>query len=59
MKKWKGEKAGLDSVYVFLQLENPTKINGIDIRNESSAFVDVSVGKTRWPIDKFKVNPLL
>lgn len=45
----------MESVYVVLQLENPTKINGIDIGNENSAFIDVSVGRTGWPIEKFKV----
>lgn len=43
-------------MYVVLKLENPTKINGIDIGNENSAFIDVSVGRTGWPIEKFKVS---
>lgn len=54
-KKWKCEECGMDSVYVVLQLENPTKINGIDIGNENSAFIEVAVGRTGWPIEKFKV----
>lgn len=54
-KKWKCEESGLESVYVVLQLENPTKINGIDIGNENSAFVEVAVGRTGWPVEKFKV----
>lgn len=55
-KKWKCEDIGLESVYVVLKLEKSTKINGIDIGNENSAFVEVSVGRTGWPVDKFKVT---
>lgn len=54
-KKWKCEEIGLDSVYVILQLEHATKINGIDIGNEHSAFIEVSVGRNGWPIEKYKV----
>ena len=54
-KKWRCEEIGLDSAYVVLQLEKPTKISGIDIGNEGSAFIEVSVGRTGWPVEKFKV----
>lgn len=56
IKKWKSEESGLGTVYVVLQLENPTKITGIDIGNENSVFIEVSVGRTGWPVDKFKVR---
>lgn len=56
LKKWKCEESGLDSVYVVLQFECPTKINAIDIGNENSTFIEVAVGKNGWPIEKFKVG---
>lgn len=43
-------------MYVVLQFDKPTKISGIDIGNENSAFIEVSVGRTGWPVDKFKVS---
>ncbi|XP_055301935.1 DNA repair protein XRCC1 [Sitodiplosis mosellana] len=53
-KKWKCEETGLDSVYVVLQFEKPTKISGIDIGNENSSFIEVSVGRSGWPVERFK-----
>lgn len=55
-KNWKGEENGLDSVHVILELEKPTQINGIDIGNENSAFIEVFVGKKGWPNEQFKVS---
>lgn len=55
-KKWKCEETGLDTAYVVLEFEAPTKISGIDIGNEHSAFIDVAVGRNGWPLEKYKVS---
>lgn len=55
-KKWKCAEPGIDAAYVILQLEKQSKITGIDIGNEGSAFVTVFVGKSGWTDDRYKVN---
>lgn len=55
-EKWKCKKVGIDSAYVVLKLRHPTKIAGIDIGNEKSAFIEVSVGRNGWSIEEYKVS---
>lgn len=55
-KKWRSETPGLKSVYVILQFEKPTKISGIDIGNEHSAFIEVLVGKNGWSQEDYQVS---
>lgn len=55
-KKWKCAEPGVDAAYVILQLEKPSKITGIDIGNEGSAYVTVFVGKSGWTEDRYKVH---
>lgn len=57
-KKWIGDKNGLESNYVILELEQSTQINGIDIGNENSAYIEVFVGKKSWQNDDFKVSQM-
>lgn len=53
-KKWKCESPAPSSIFVILQFDKPTKINGIDIGNEHSAFIEAFVGKNGWSPDKFQ-----
>ncbi|CAG9772439.1 unnamed protein product [Ceutorhynchus assimilis] len=53
-KKWKCKTAGEQSASVVLQLDQPYNINGIDIGNENSAYVEVLVARSSTPED-FKV----
>lgn len=53
-KKWKCAESGLKSIYVILQFEKPTKISGIDIGNEHSAFIQVLVGRNGWSQEDYK-----
>lgn len=53
-KKWKCDEKGLKSIYVILQFDKPTKITGIDIGNEHSAFIQVFVGRNGWSHDDYK-----
>lgn len=45
-RKWKCRDAGEKSAWVVLRLENPLVINGIDVGNEHSAFVEVLVARS-------------
>lgn len=53
-KKWKCESPAPSPIYVILQFDGPTKITGIDIANEHSAFIEVFVGKNGWLPDKYQ-----
>ncbi|XP_048521816.1 DNA repair protein XRCC1 [Dendroctonus ponderosae] len=53
-KKWKCKTAGEQSASVVLQLDQPYIINGIDIGNENSGYVEVLVSRASTPED-FKV----
>lgn len=53
-KKWKCKTAGEQSASVVLQLDQPYVINGIDIGNENSGYVEVLVSRASAPED-FKV----
>lgn len=44
-KTWRCEIAGEKSCYVLLQLQKPSTINGIDIGNDHSAFVEIFVSR--------------
>ncbi|XP_075462553.1 DNA repair protein XRCC1 isoform X1 [Ascaphus truei] len=45
-RKWKASRAGEKQVSVILQFEKEEHIHSIDIGNESSAFVEVLVGRS-------------
>ncbi|XP_034235557.1 DNA repair protein XRCC1-like isoform X2 [Thrips palmi] len=53
-RKWRSKEAGEEKETVIIQLSEPYNITGIDIGNESSAFVEVLVSRTSSP-DDFKV----
>lgn len=53
-KKWKCESPAPSSIFVILQFDRPTQINGIDIGNEHSTFVEVFVGKNGWNPDNYQ-----
>ncbi|XP_055603108.1 DNA repair protein XRCC1 [Uranotaenia lowii] len=46
VRKWKCREPGEKSAYVVLRLEKPININGIDIGNEHSAFIEVLVARS-------------
>ncbi|KAK3912129.1 DNA repair protein XRCC1 [Frankliniella fusca] len=50
-RKWKCKEAGEGSATIILQLSQPYLITGVDIGNESSAFVEVLVSRTSTPDD--------
>lgn len=54
-KKWKC-KSGEKQASVILQLKQETVIEGIDIGNENSAFVEVLVGKSTSLTNDFQVG---
>ncbi|KAF2898770.1 hypothetical protein ILUMI_07403 [Ignelater luminosus] len=54
-KKWKCHSPGEKSANIILQLETPSKITGIDIGNEHSAYVEVLVNRSSKPDDDFNV----
>ncbi|CAH0386803.1 unnamed protein product [Bemisia tabaci] len=54
-KKWKCKTPGEKQAVVILQLEKASKITGIDIGNEFSAFVEVLVAKSTSNEDDYKV----
>uniref|UniRef100_A0A1B0CD96 Putative dna repair protein xrcc1 isoform x2 n=1 Tax=Lutzomyia longipalpis TaxID=7200 RepID=A0A1B0CD96_LUTLO len=41
--KWRSQGVGQETEYVTIELEKPTRINGIDLGNESSCFISVFV----------------
>nr|XP_029734884.1 LOW QUALITY PROTEIN: DNA repair protein XRCC1 [Aedes albopictus] len=45
-RKWKCRDAGEKNAFVVLRLEKPLTINGIDVGNEHSAFVEVLVARS-------------
>lgn len=49
--KWRCGTAGEKKVSVIIQLQNPSKISGIHVGNEASAFVEVLVGKESTSTD--------
>ncbi|CAF0879575.1 unnamed protein product [Brachionus calyciflorus] len=53
--KWIGEKTGDTKQYLTFQLEESTKIKQIDIENESSAFIEILVGKLTDSEDDYEV----
>ncbi|XP_058822954.1 DNA repair protein XRCC1 isoform X2 [Topomyia yanbarensis] len=53
-RKWKCRDPGERSAYVVLRLEKLLTINGIDIGNEHSAFIEVLVGKSGPSSPEFK-----
>ncbi|KAI5753458.1 hypothetical protein M8J77_000368 [Diaphorina citri] len=53
-KKWKCKSMGEKQAVAILQLSSQVQINGIDIGNEFSAFVEVFVAKSSNP-DDYKV----
>ncbi|XP_046383136.1 DNA repair protein XRCC1 isoform X2 [Ischnura elegans] len=54
-RKWKCKDPGEKEASIILQLEKAEKISSIDIGNESSAFVEVLVGRSSQPSEDFKV----
>lgn len=54
--KWKTRQVGESQAYVVLELQQPEKILGIDIGNEHSAFIGVSVGKSNFTASEFRVS---
>lgn len=54
-KKWKCKSMGEKQAVAILQLSSQVQINGIDIGNEFSAFVEVFVAKSSNP-DDYKVS---
>lgn len=58
-KKWKSQSSGEAAVSVILQLEKATKISGVDICNECSAFVEVLVGRSSSQDKDYKVTSIL
>ncbi|XP_058450012.1 DNA repair protein XRCC1 [Malaya genurostris] len=53
-RKWKCRDPGEKTVYVVLRLEKPLVINGIDIGNDHSAFIEVLVAKSGPTNPEFK-----
>lgn len=53
-RKWKCRDAGEKSAFVVFRLDGPVCINGIDIGNEHSAFVEVLVGRSGPASPEFK-----
>lgn len=53
-KKWKCESPAPSTVFVIFQFDKPTKITGIDIGNEHSAFIEAFVGKNGWNTDNYQ-----
>lgn len=54
--KWKCASANERHASISIQLEKSSQINGIDIGNNGSAFVEVLVGRSSWqPSEEFKV----
>lgn len=53
-RKWKCREPGEKSAFVVLRLEKTLGINGIDIGNEHSAFIEVLVGKSGPANPEFK-----
>ncbi|XP_071441192.1 DNA repair protein XRCC1 isoform X2 [Hetaerina americana] len=54
-RKWKCKDPGEKEGSVILQLEKAENITSIDIGNESSAFVEILVGRSSQPSEDFKV----
>ncbi|ELT92521.1 hypothetical protein CAPTEDRAFT_181480 [Capitella teleta] len=54
-KKWKGLSIGSKQETVTLQLDKAERIHQVDIGNESSAFIEVLVGRSSSKEDEFKV----
>uniref|UniRef100_A0A2L2YD80 DNA repair protein XRCC1 n=1 Tax=Parasteatoda tepidariorum TaxID=114398 RepID=A0A2L2YD80_PARTP len=54
-RKWKCATPGEKNASVILQFEKATKIHSIDIGNESSAFVEVLVGRSSDSVNDYKV----
>lgn len=57
-KKWRSKNVGEQSVNVVIELSESIKINGIDIGNEHSAFVEVQVGVKGANENAFKVSAI-
>ena len=53
-KKWRSEAVGESQVSIVIELSESSQINGIDIGNNGSAFVEVQVSRQANP-DDFKV----
>lgn len=51
---WKCRDQGEKKAYVILELSEPTLINGIDIGNEHSCFIEVLVARKGDPESEFK-----
>lgn len=54
-RKWKCATPGEKSATVALQFEKAIQIHSIDIGNESSAFVEVLVGRSSDSVNDFQV----
>jgi len=58
--KWKSAVAGEKQLSVIVQLSRPSKIAGVHVGNEGSAFVEILVGKESatseqdWKVGKYK-----
>lgn len=55
-RKWKCANPGEKSANVVLQFEKATQIHSIDIGNESSAFVEILVGRSSDSGNDFQVS---
>uniref|UniRef100_A0A0P6IV92 Putative dna repair protein n=1 Tax=Aedes aegypti TaxID=7159 RepID=A0A0P6IV92_AEDAE len=54
VRKWKCRDAGEKNAFIILRLEKPMTINGIDVGNEHSAFVEVLVARSGPTNPEFK-----
>ncbi|KAF8792577.1 DNA repair protein XRCC1 like protein [Argiope bruennichi] len=54
-RKWKCATPGEKSASIVLQFEKATQIHSIDIGNESSAFVEVLVGRSSDTVNDYQV----
>ncbi|GIX84526.1 DNA repair protein XRCC1 [Caerostris extrusa] len=54
-RKWKCASPGEKSASILLQFEKATQIHSIDIGNESSAFVEILVGRSSDTVSDYQV----
>jgi len=57
-RKWKCKEAGEKAAFVIIQLDKVEKIMSIDIGNENSAFIEVSVARSGADNPEFEVLDL-
>lgn len=55
-RKWRCQSNGEQRVWVELQLAEACFVNGIDLGNNGSAFVEVLVGRTGFSESEYKFS---